>query len=865
MIGTSRRLWDGSFFGLIFTLLAAALVLSGCSDSDTLSSTDPFFLVFSSQGKQLKLHVLDDDLMHLEWSGPQYSSDRLAPIPMTPSVYKRDYSGPEFFAENSSGQIETKDLLIRVDPTTLALTVYEKSAADDDILTVLAPIEDNNLTCGISMDATGFTHVYGLGEQFLFPGEANGDWSGLQRTPGNQYGNAMVAFNGGSTNGGFNGNAQFPVMYALGDEKNFALYVDQTRAMTWDFTGASWQVVSTDTVIRSFLLSGPDLPDLRRDYMELTGRPPVPPKKMFGLWISQYGYRDWTEVEDNLLSLRQAHFPVDGFVLDLFWYGGIKDSSPDSHMCSLTWDLTHFPDPSGTIARLADQGVGILVVEESYVSSGLDEYGVLEEMSALVRQTEGGPPVSMSNWWGKGGMLDWTYDDGADFWFDYRRLPLILDGVLGHWTDLGEPEDYDPEAWYDGLAGLEGNTHADVCNYYNFKWLESIHRGYERHGIDRRPFMLSRSGTAGIQRFGAAMWSGDIAARLSSLRTHFNAQMHMSFSGMDFYGADIGGFWRKSLDGDLNNLYTRWFANGMAFDVPGRPHTFNLDKTHQDSPEKIGDTASNLANVRLRYQLAPYVYSIAHQAHLQGDPVFPPLVYYYQEDSETRTLGNHKMIGPYLLARAAARYGEIETDVYLPSGTWVAYHTGEWVDSQGEWLRDVPLFMEERYTLPLYARAGAVIPEMQVDENTLNIMGLRVDGSIDKNLAVRVFGWGQQTQFVLYEDDGLSKAYLSDQVRTTRIQQSLERDIALVTVFPGVGDYQGAPSERNNKVVLINRARTVNEVSVNGVSLPRYSTLEEFNMADAGWYMDEPSVVRAKSGFLPVNQTKEFSFKLSPR
>ena len=305
-----------------------------------------------------------------------------------------------------------------------------------------------------------------------------------------------------------------------------------------------------------------------------------------------------------------------------------------------------------------------------------------------------------------------------------------------------------------------------------------------------------------------------IAARLSSLRTHFNAQMHMSFSGMDYYGADIGGFWRKSLDGNINDLYTRWFANGMAFDVPGRPHTFNLDKTHQDSPEKIGDVAGNLANVRLRYQLAPYVYSVAHQAHLQGDPVFPPPVYYYQDDRETRTLGNHKMIGSYLLARACARYGETEADVYLPSGTWVDYHTGEWVDSQGEWLRKVPLFVEGRYTLPLYARAGALIPEMQVDENTLNIMGLCADGSIDRDFAVRVFAWEQSTQFVLHEDDGWSKAYQKDQMRTTRIRQALWGDIARVTVFPGVGTYQGAPDERNNRVVLINRARTVTEVSV---------------------------------------------------
>jgi len=842
----------------MLTVLAVGMLLSGCSDSDSSSSMTGFFQVFRSEGKQLKLHILDDDLLHLEWSGPQNATDPLAPIPVTPSVYKRDYPGPAFFKKGLNGQIETKDLLIHVDTSTLALTVTEKGGAGSALLSVLAPMAENGVIRGMTMDPAGFSHIYGLGEQFRTPGEANGDWVGHERTPGNPYGNAMTAFNGG-----FNGNAQFSVMYALGDEKNCGLYPDQTRALTWDFTGDVWQVVSTGTVMRSFFMAGPDLPDLRRDYMELTGRPPVPPKKMFGLWVSQYGYRNWTQVEDNLNSLHQARFPVDGFVLDLFWFGGILDASPKSPMGSLTWDLRHFPDPSEAISRLGEQGVGIMAIEESYVCSGLPEYEAAKEKGALVRQTQNGSPVSMSNWWGEGGMLDWTNDEAADFWFDYRRLSLIRDGIMGHWTDLGEPEDFDPNAWYHGLEGLAGNTHADVCNYYNFRWLESIYRGYERHHIDRRPFMLSRSGTAGIQRFGAAMWSGDIAARLSSLRTHFNSQMHMSFSGMDYFGADIGGFWRKSLDGDVNDLYTRWFANGMAFDVPGRPHTFNLNRDHEDSPEKIGDISSNLANVRLRYRLSPYVYSVAHQAHLKGDPVFPPLVFYYQGDSETRELGNHKMIGPSLLARASARYNETETDVYLPSGTWVNYHTGEWIDSMGEWLQHVPLFMEQRYTLPLYARAGAVIPEMHVDENTLNIMGLQRDGSINRNLAVRVFAGEQPTQFVLYEDDGWSNAYLNGEVRTTCIQQTLEGDIARVTIFPGTGNFQGAPDLRNNRLVVLFRTQTVTEVSLNNEPLTRYDTLEAFNGAESGWYREKPSMVSAKSGLLPVSEKKSFAFKLS--
>ena len=258
MTHTKRWIWSVSRFVWMLTLFAALTALPDCSDSDSSSSADRFSLVFQSQGKQLKLHILDDDLLHLEWSGPDHATDPMSPIPVTPSVYKRDYTGPSFFSGGLNGQIETSDLKINVEISTLSLTVYEKDGAGSESLLALTPMWENGVTRGISVDPTGFSHVYGLGEQFLTPGEANGDWVGKRRTPGNPYGNAMVAFNGGSTDGGFNGNAQFPVMYALGDDKNCALYLDETSALTWDFAGDPWQVTSTGTVMRSYVMARPE-------------------------------------------------------------------------------------------------------------------------------------------------------------------------------------------------------------------------------------------------------------------------------------------------------------------------------------------------------------------------------------------------------------------------------------------------------------------------------------------------------------------------------------------------------------------------------------------------------------------------------
>ena len=85
------------------------------------------------------------------------------------------------------------------------------------------------------------------------------------------------------------------------------------------------------------------------------------------------------------------------------------------------------------------------------------------------------------------------------------------------------------------------------------------------------------------------MWSGDIGSDLKNLAASHNAQMHMSLSGIDYYGSDIGGFIREALTGDLNEMYTQWFASGMLFDVPARPHTNNLCHCRHTSPDRIGD------------------------------------------------------------------------------------------------------------------------------------------------------------------------------------------------------------------------------------------------------------------------------------
>jgi alpha-glucosidase (family GH31 glycosyl hydrolase) len=830
----------------------------------SFTSGDIKWIKQSSQGNYLILEVLDNDLVHFEYgrgSGPEIANQ----LQISPMVKKNDYSGPTNISI-SQDVVETPNLKMTIDKNSLSVSFYDKGT--NAYLTTVTPANLDQPFKGISCTRTASLDVYGLGQQFLTPGISDIDWDGRVRE-GGPFGNIMAGFNGGA-----NGNTQIPVMYAVngGTFINYVLFLDNIYSQRWDFTGLSqWKVDMWGDQIRFYFMTGPNLQDLRHDYMELTGYPSVPPKKMFGLWLSEYGYDNWTELENTLSSMRKNKFPLDGFFLDLQWFGGIKADSDSTRMGSLSFDTVKFPHPADKMHYLdTAQGIGIITIEEPYIGKALPEHTDLKNRGFLVKDVVGGSnPAYLDNnctrntWWGKGGMLDYTNDSCGRYWHDTKRQPLLTAGVIGSWTDLGEPELY-PALNCQNAGGYADGTQADAHNMYNFKWLRSIYNGYIRNSMQRRPFIMSRSGAAGIQRFGAAMWSGDISSNLSSLTAHWANQMHMSFSGIDYYGADIGGFHRVTPAESLNDMFTQWFAYGMLFDIPGRPHTENLRNTKFTAPDKIGNITGNRANVRLRYELIPYTYSLAHRANRTGEAIMPPLVYYFQTDVNVRSMGDEKMIGEWLLAAPAAKAAQMNRNVYLPAGIWYDYYTGEKTESTGDWLSNVALYRNGVFTIPLYARAGAIIPLMYVDDKTMNALGKRSDGSKREDLIVRIFpnSGDNESEITLYEDDGITVGYLNNQIRTTRLTQSKNNDSLTVIVFPAKGAYPDAPASRKIELQVVCN-KTPYSVSLNNSLLPKFTTISAFTASDSGWFYDATKKhIVARAATMPVTTQKTFVFAL---
>ena len=850
---------------------------------------------FVSGDRYLIVETLDDDLIHFELSAVGPGPDEGVPLYTSPMIRKTDYYGPSLYSRQGN-TIETREIQIKVDEQSLCISLTDK--IKQKLLTIICPVDLGNDWKGLSLAKEQITNVYGLGQQFKVLGSADGDWlqhKVREEQPGGQeqaHGNGFMPFG----QAGMVGNVQFPVMYALGDDSlNYALLLDNVYKQRWDFSGDPWQVRMWGDQIRFYVMTGMDMPDLRKDYMELVGTPPIPPRKAFGLWVSEFGYKNWNQVSTLRDGLRQSNFPLDGFVLDLQWFGGVINGSPDSAMGRLDWDRTNFADPETQISALARDNIGLVAIEESYVSENTSTFAQMKAAGRLFASSRNGAvcdpamtqsPVILSNWFGKAAMIDWSNPDAGTWVHDNRRLPnLARNGVTAHWTDLGEPEKYNADACYRGVEGTPSgfkNTHGDIHNLYAFLWNKSIYEGYRRNhsSVDRRPFIVSRSGAPGSERWGVAMWSGDIGSNLDLLATHMNSQLHMSLSGIDYYGSDIGGFRREGMpyngghSGNLqyqNELYTQWFANGAWFDVPVRPHTDNSFQTtlrYETAPNLVGDLRANRENIRQRYELIPYYYSLAYRAYLTGEPLVPPLVYYYQNDPNVRQIGHEKLIGRDLLVAVVAKHGEYARDIYLPKGKWINYHTRDWFDSTGQWVSKFPAYIDGIFRLPAFARAGAIIPMMPVDEQTRDAFGRRRDAPAN-DLVVQVYADTAPSQFTLYEDDGTTLDYGPDerpvyQTRTTTLSQQQTGNESVVIIDKSVGSYPGNVSQRNNSVrLIVHDARAVS-VKLNGVALPQHTSASSFASASRGWFNTGRNLILIKSGLRAVATKKTFKVTLQP-
>jgi alpha-glucosidase (family GH31 glycosyl hydrolase) len=643
------------------------------------------------------------------------------------------------------------------------------------------------------------------------------------------YGNGMPAYAGGAT-----GETLFPVVMALGEgDDAWGFILDNVYKQTWDLSHPHWRVSMFGDQIRGFVFTGNSPLKVRQRFMDLAGRAPVPPRKMFGFWMSEYGYDNWDEVNSVLASLRRDQFPIDGFFLDLQWFGNVIPGSDHTRMGALQFDERNFPNPQATIHHFkTKEDIGLITIEESYVGRALPEHDDLESRGFLAHECgrpntasylTGDVTGNSSEWWGRGGMIDWSNPAAGSYWHALKRQPLVQMGVFAHWLDLGEPEMFDPRSCYHGIGEPRLVQHQDVHNVFSLLWAKSLWDGFAANQVAHRPFSMLRSGNIGLQRFGAGMWSGDIGGNLQSLAAHIGSHNHLSWSGIDYYGSDIGGFHRNRADGkplsfnETQENFTQWFANAAWFDVPLRSHVMNLDHNRDTAPNKIGHVESNRVNLLTRYSLIPYYYSLAHRVAQDGAPLMEPMAMRFPFDGAVRQMGGQRMIGQ-LMVSAAAETAAVHRDVYLPEGLWYDFTDGTHKHSAGQFLQGYPLYRDGLFRLPVFARGGAIIPRYAGHLNNHGLGSGWID-SLAKAMLLDVYVDDQPdaTEFSLIEDDGYSRDL--SLTRLTRIQQKSVDLTTSIKILGASGRYEGALNDRAWTVRVWSPGWQVEGVVVDGNSL----------------------------------------------
>lgn len=779
--------------------------------------------IFVVGDQWLKLEWNADSVVHFEF-GKGNVPDKDAEIYRSPLFTNAEFPGPQGFKEVSPTTFTTREMRVDVNGTgdcfditdTLRGQRWAHVCAPDFNAKSVSPIHGQGPDLQkdwkvFQVQSYGVKNAYGLGQLFGDPGSNDLDRNGKMNDTHGDYGNMMTSYAGGAT-----GETFFPVLYALSSGTNAFLFaLDNIYKQRWDLTTDLWRIGTFGDTLRGYFVVGANPLELRRRFMGMSGRMPVPAKKLFGFWMSEYGYEDWREVDDRLSGMRRDHFPIDGFFLDLQWFGNVTSGSDYTAMGKLTFDESKFPDPVGHIAAYRKQGIGLIPIEESYVGKALNEFRVLGDKGYLAHDC--GAPTkpsyltgtntgNTSEWWGRGGMMDWSNPEGAAYWHDTKRQKLVDMGLIGHWLDLGEPEMFDRASCYHGAFETGRVHHQDIHNLYSLLWAKSVWDGYKRNKVALRPFSMLRSGNIGMQHVGAGMWSGDIGGNTESLTSHFTSHNHMSWSGIDLYSSDIGGFHRNRANGqalsdlETQETFTQWFANSAWFDIPFRSHVMNLDNDRQTAPNRIGHIESNRFNIRQRYALTPYYYSLAWRAYVDGLPIFTPMAMAYPADPRFRQNAESMMLGDLLVGSAAER-GVYFRDIDLPAGAWYDLRDGTHKTATrgpASTLRGVPMYRGGVFQLPVYVREGALVPQNVVDEKTLGTETRFVSRGDDvMKLDVFVAPDAKQHNFVLYEDDGQTMAYQSGGVRYTKMNQITNQAVTAVKIEGAVGSYVGESLRRS--------------------------------------------------------------------
>ncbi|KAJ3108917.1 hypothetical protein HDU96_007371 [Phlyctochytrium bullatum] len=819
--------------------------------------------LFTSAPRYLVAEVLSDNVIHFEAAetSARKPNPKLkihnSPMVDTEENLEKRFCGPTSFTETSTG-FETATVRVIIDSASLSVTLIDK--AKNQVLTTYsyaglnkgkaASRMTNPSEVQLKWTREATENIYGVAGS---PSYGNQPWGDKLTSEGDWFGKSITAFPSYQGGEGFGNTlvwvqrgsmvyAQLPVVYSVGTNYQHAFFVDDQHRLDWDFSQSTHSVTSRGgRALRWYAIAGNSLLELRKTYMRIVGPQVVGPKAAFGLQVCKYGYKSWEEAKDEIKGLVDNGFPLDAIIFDLYWFGGTWNG-----FGKLAWDTARFPNPNAHLKEIRASGPGTILIEEPYIETRSTTFNMLKDRGGLVKAADNTSVAFLSGWWGQGGYVDHTANASL-LWSVCKRCKLIegckpecpvpteyTDSsayIVGHWQDLGEPENYLPDANYAGLEeddGFRGTTHRAVTNMYQLLKTKRTWELYRNQSLARRAMVLTRTVVPGMQRYGGLTWSGDIPSHAPAVASSFGTKKDYIMAGMDMHSSDIGGHQRIGCDPrdcDIHELYKVWYASSTWFDIPVRPHV-NADhdyaKNFTASPAVMGHVPSNLFNTQTRYFLLPLYYSLAHKAYRDGEPIISPIFLRFPDDKNVRQFGGQYMIGPIMVA-FTVDYSIPSRGVYLPANTeWYNFHTHQHVVGSGAYVETSFFpFGNNIFTLPALVQAGSIFPTSYVDTLSKNSRWQdRRDNTIVHPLQVRVYP-GPRSTFLVTDDDGESQNYLSGLYTTYELVQEMSGNTVTVTVGAAQGYFPGQNTRRQLvvEVVLPKGFSGVSAVTIDGVAV----------------------------------------------
>jgi alpha-glucosidase (family GH31 glycosyl hydrolase) len=487
---------------------------------------------------------------------------------------------------------------------------------------------------------------------------------------------------------------------------------------TFDFSGAESKfqpAASSPLPLDLFFVGSREPAAILGEYARLTGHAELPPLWSFGYQQSHRTLASREEILDEAATFRQKKLPCDALI---YLGTGFCPSGWNTANGSFDWNERVFPDPPAILEKFHEQNFRAVL---HVVILSRELTGTVEDPCQISR-------------------FD---DEQASCYWDEHLRDFAM-GVDGWWPDEGDPLDIPSR-----------------LNRNRMYW-----EGPQKARPNVRPYALHRNGYAGMQRYASFLWSGDTMSTWETLKTQVAVGINTALTGIPYWGTDIGGFVpTKEFTAEL---YVRWFQFGAfctLFRSHGRAWKLRLPwgwDMGNSGPREIGNYSgaalppdSDLHNTQvepicrkylnLRYQMLPYLYSAARECATTGMPVMRSLWLHYSDDPAAVTRDDEYLWGRDILVAPVFEKGATSRRLYLPRGTWHDFWTGERVEGGREVTRAVDL-----ETIPLYVRAGAILPLGPVKQF--------VAEKSDEPLSIRIYP-GADGSFLLYEDDGESFDY----------------------------------------------------------------------------------------------------------